>query len=56
MRDSATVHQGLATLASAEDPPGTTFRLRVLAPDGHVVYDAVPPTRSSCSTEPCRAD
>jgi hypothetical protein len=43
VRDSATVRGGLATLASTVDPPGTTFRLRVLAPDGHVVYDAVPP-------------
>ena len=43
VRDSRTVLDGLATLASAQDPPGTTFRLRVLAPDGHVVYDAVPP-------------
>ena len=34
---------GLATLSSTEDPQGTTFRLRVRAPDGHVVYDAVPP-------------
>jgi len=44
VRDSARVRQGLATLASVEDPAGTPFRLRVLAPDGHVVYDAVPPT------------
>ena len=43
VRDSATISQGLATLSSAEDPPGTAFRLRVRAPDGHVVYDAVPP-------------
>ena len=43
VRDSATIHQGLATLCVRGGPPGTTFRLRVLAPDGHVVYDAVPP-------------
>ena len=43
VRDSATISQGLATLSSAEDPPGAAFRLRVRAPDGHVVYDAVPP-------------
>ncbi|HET7822622.1 MAG TPA: hypothetical protein VFL10_13950 [Ornithinibacter sp.] len=43
VRDSATIHDGLATLSSAEDPQGTAFRLRVRAPDGHVVYDAVPP-------------
>jgi hypothetical protein len=43
VRDSATIHEGLATLSSAEDPQGTLFRLRVRAPDGHVVYDAVPP-------------
>jgi hypothetical protein len=43
VRDSATIHQGLATLTSVEDPQGTAFRLRVRAPDGHVVYDAVPP-------------
>jgi hypothetical protein len=43
VRDSATIHDGLATLSSVEDPQGTTFRLRVRAPDGHIVYDAVPP-------------
>ena len=43
LRDSATIHEGLATLASAEDAPGASFRLRVLAPDGHIVYDDVPP-------------
>ncbi|MFL6165681.1 MAG: hypothetical protein ACJ710_05300 [Ornithinibacter sp.] len=43
VRDSATIHNGLATLTSAEDPQGTSFRLRVRAPDGHVVYDQVPP-------------
>ena len=43
LRDSARISQGLATLSSAEDPQGTTFSLRVRAPDGHVVYDAVPP-------------
>jgi hypothetical protein len=43
LRDSVTVRQGLATVSSADDPPGTAFRLRVLAPDGHVVYDAQPP-------------
>jgi hypothetical protein len=43
VRDSATIHDGLATLTSAEDPQGTAFRLRVRAPDGHIVYDAVPP-------------
>ncbi len=43
VRDSATIRDGLATLTSAEDPQGTAFRLRVRAPDGHIVYDAVPP-------------
>ncbi len=43
LRDSVTVREGLATVSSADDPAGTAFRLRVLAPDGHVVYDAVPP-------------
>ncbi len=43
VRASATISQGLATLTSMEDPQGTAFRLRVRAPDGHVVYDAVPP-------------
>jgi DNA-directed RNA polymerase specialized sigma24 family protein len=43
LRDSATIRDGLATLTSAEDPQSTEFRLRVRAPDGHVVYDAVPP-------------
>ena len=43
LRDSVTVRGGLATVSSADDPRGTTFRLRVLAPDGHLVYDAVPP-------------
>ena len=42
LRDSVTVREGLATVSSADDPAGTAFRLRVLAPDGHVVYDAVP--------------
>ena len=56
VRDSATVRQGLATLASAEDPAGTPFRLRVLAPDGHVVYDAVPPTPVELLDVPRRID
>lgn len=43
VRARATISQGLATLASTEDFEGTAFRLRVRAPDGHVVYDAVPP-------------
>ncbi len=43
LRDSATIRDGLASLTSAEDPQSTEFRLRVRAPDGHVVYDAVPP-------------
>lgn len=43
VRASAKIHQGLATLWTSKDPLGTTFRLRVLAPDGHVVYDEVPP-------------
>ena len=43
VRASATIHEGLATLWTSKDPLGTTFRLRVLAPDGHVVYDEVPP-------------
>ena len=43
VRASATIHQGLATLCDLERTPwAPTFRLRVLAPDGHVVYDAVP--------------
>jgi hypothetical protein len=37
------VRKVLAPVSSADDPPGTAFRLRVLAPDGHVVYDAQPP-------------
>ncbi len=44
VRDTATIHNGLAVLTSAEDPPGTIFRLRLLAPDGHTVYDEIPPT------------
>ena len=41
--DSATVDQGLAVLSSPGGEQGSTFRLKVLAPDGHVVYDEVPP-------------
>jgi hypothetical protein len=41
--DSATVDQGLAVLSGSRDQQGSTLRLKVLAPDGHVVYDAVPP-------------
>ena len=44
LRDSATVKDGLAILTSTQDPITATFRLRLLAPDGHVVYDDVPPT------------
>ena len=44
VRDTATIHNGLAVLASAEDPPGTVFRLRLLAPDGHTLYDEIPPS------------
>jgi hypothetical protein len=43
VRASTTIREGLAPLGTSKDPLGTTFRLRVLAPDGHVVYDAVPP-------------
>ena len=44
LRDSATVKDGLAILTSTQDPITATFRLRLLAPDGHIVYDDVPPT------------
>ena len=44
VRDTATINNGLAVLSSTQDPPGTTFRLRLLAPDGHTVYDEIPPT------------
>ena len=44
VRDTATIDNGLAVLTSTEDAPGTLFRLRLLAPDGHTVYDEVPPT------------
>ena len=44
LRDSATVKDGLAILTSTQDPITATFRLRLLAPDGHTVYDDVPPT------------
>ncbi len=54
MRDSATIHQGLATLTSVEDPQGTAFRLRVRAPDGHVVYDAVPAAAGRAARQRCR--
>ena len=30
-------------LSSSGGQQGSTFRLKVLAPDGHVVYDEVPP-------------
>jgi len=43
VRDRATIFSGLAMLSAPQDPPGTDFHLRVRAPDGHVVYDAVPP-------------
>jgi hypothetical protein len=43
VRDTATLSNGLAVLSSSQDPPGTTFRLRLLAPNGHTVYDAIPP-------------
>ncbi|MFW5470044.1 hypothetical protein ACOCJ4_08380 [Knoellia sp. CPCC 206435] len=43
VRDTATISNGLAVLTSTQDPPATTFRLRLLAPDGHTVYDAIPP-------------
>jgi hypothetical protein len=41
--DSATIDQGLAVLSGSRGPESNIFRLKVLAPDGHVVYDAVPP-------------
>lgn len=44
VRDTATISNGLAVLTSTQDPSGTTFRLRLLAPDGHTVYDEIPPT------------
>jgi hypothetical protein len=44
VRDTAAISNGMAVLSSTKDPPTTTFRLRLLAPDGHVVYDRVPPT------------
>jgi hypothetical protein len=50
VRDSATIHNGLAILASADPRQGTSVRLRVRAPDGHVVDDEVPRCRSTCST------
>ena len=37
VRDTATINNGLAVLSSTQDPPGTTFRLRLLAPNGHTV-------------------
>jgi len=42
-RDLAMVRGGMALLSSTKDPVTTVFRLRLRAPDGHVVYDAVPP-------------
>ena len=44
LRDTATVKGGLAVLSSTKDPATATFRLRLLAPDRHTVYDDVPPT------------
>lgn len=44
VRDTATIKNGLAVLTSRQDPPDATFRLRLLAPDGHTVYDQIPPT------------
>ena len=44
LRDTATIKGGLAVLSSTKDPITATFRLRLLAPDGHTVYDDVPPT------------
>ena len=43
VRDTATISNGLAVLSSTKDPAGTIFRLRLRAPDGHVVYDQIPP-------------
>jgi len=44
VRDAAPITNGIAVLTSTKDSPTTTFRLRLLAPDGHTVYDATPPT------------
>lgn len=50
VRDTATITNGIAVLTSTKDPPTTTFRLRLLAPDGHTVYDAIPPTSDELLT------
>ena len=44
VRDTARVKDGMAVLTSTKDPTTTTFRLRLLAPDGHTLYDQAPPT------------
>lgn len=44
VRDTARVKDGIAVLTSTKDPTTTTFRLRLLAPDGHTLYDQTPPT------------
>lgn len=42
VRDTAGVRNGLAVLTSS-DVIATSFRLRLRAPDGHLLYDKVPP-------------
>jgi hypothetical protein len=44
VRDTTRITNGMAVLTSTQDPTTTTFRLRLLAADGHVIYDRVPPT------------
>ena len=52
LRDSATVKDGLAILTSTQDPITATFRLRLLAPDGHTVYDDVPDRTGTAAARP----
>lgn len=52
VRDTAPVKDGMALLGTTLNPATTTFKLRLLAPDGRTLYDQVPPTGNSLRSAP----